>query len=71
MELMRIKMKNLLSENMLRFGTKNLSESDISTLNEAAAFDPWDGLSTRGYKFKSKADWEKFQTVPQFTIGRP
>ena len=64
-----IKLQDLLATNMRRFGTKNLNESDIATINEAAAFDPWGGLSTNGYKFKSEADWNKFQTVPQFTIA--
>ena len=30
-------MKNILRENMQRFGTKNLTESDIQRLNEVAA----------------------------------
>jgi hypothetical protein len=32
-------MKNILAENMQRFGTKNLSESDIEKLNEAYPYD--------------------------------
>lgn len=64
-------MKNPLSENMLRFGTKNLSESakqQLLRLTEApeaaGGYDPF--LSEGGYKipgalkFKSEADWKSF-----------
>ena len=33
-----IKLKNILTENMLRFGVKNLSESDVTRLTEADAY---------------------------------
>lgn len=64
-------MKNPLSENMLRFGTKNLSESakqQLLRLTEApeaaGGYDPF--LTIGGYKipgalkFKSEADWKSF-----------
>ena len=60
-----IKLKNILAENMLRFGVKNLSESDKQHLMEGPkAYDPWLELggvaNPKGLKFKSEDAYQKF-----------
>jgi hypothetical protein len=60
-----IKLKNILAENMLRFGVKNLSESDKQHLMEGPkAYDPWLELghvaNPQGLKFKSEDAYQKF-----------
>jgi hypothetical protein len=58
-------MKNTLAENMMRFGTKNLSEADLQNLTEADAPKPgyafpadtkFDGARKLGVKFKGRVE---------------
>ena len=57
-------MKNILAENMLRFGVKNLSESDITkiveTLSEApnTGYQPYADVNPNAWKWKDQASFE-------------
>lgn len=70
-------MKNILAENMLRFGVKNLKESDIKkieeSLNEAPAqgFQPFAALGTPTLTFKSEAIWDAIQNKPGYGATIP
>ena len=68
-----INLKQLLSENMVRFGTKNLSElQQSSLLNEAAVpYSPPqmnDTNAPKRLKFKSKDDYEKWRAPISLSI---
>jgi hypothetical protein len=55
-------MKNTLAENMLRFGTKNLSELAKQRLTEAATpVQPMKESNPTSYTFKDDASWQAFQ----------
>jgi len=68
-------MKNTLAENMLRFGVKNLSKSDVKKINESSllteGFKGQDGI-TYALNFKDQASFEKYYTeFPQVTAIKP
>lgn len=56
-------MKNTLAENMLRFGVKNLSESNIKKISEASLIEaptpyaPYADQTATGLTFKDEATW--------------
>lgn len=58
-------MKNILAENMLRFGVKNLKESDIKKIEEslteapAGPIQPLAEINPNSWKFKDQSAWEK------------
>ena len=58
-------MKNILAENMLRFGVKNLSKSDVKKINESSLltenFKGEDGIIYK-LDFKDQAAFEKYYT---------
>ena len=58
-------MKNILAENMLRFGVKNLSNSDVKKINESSLltenFKGEDGIIYK-LDFKDQAAFEKYYT---------
>jgi hypothetical protein len=58
-------MKNILAENMLRFGVKNLSNSDVKKINESSLltenFKGADGITYK-LDFKDQAAFEKYYT---------
>ena len=58
-------MKNILAENMLRFGVKNLSKSDVKKINESSLLtENFKGADGIIYKldFKDQAAFEKYYT---------
>ena len=58
-------MKNILAENMLRFGVKNLSKSDVKKINESSllteGFKGADGITYK-LNFKDQAAFDSFYT---------
>lgn len=60
-----IKLKNILAENMRRFGVKNLSESDIHKINEApgATFQPYGLGNPNSLAFKDEAAYKKATSI--------
>lgn len=68
-------MKNTLAENMLRFGVKNLSKSDVKKINESSllteGFKGQDGI-TYALNFKDQAAFDTYVTVfPQLSGATP
>jgi hypothetical protein len=69
-------MKNILAENMLRFGVKNLSESDITkieeTLSEApnAGFQPYADVNPNSWKWKDQASFENL-SITSYPVTLP
>ena len=67
-----IQMKNILAENMLRFGVKNLSKSDVKKINESSllteGFKGQDGI-TYALNFKDQAAFDKYYTEFPQTVG--
>ena len=68
-------MKNILAENMLRFGAKNLSKSDVKKINESSllteGFKGQDGI-TYALNFKDQASFEKYKSeFPQVAAIKP
>jgi len=65
-------MKNILAENMLRFGVKNLSKSDVKKINESSllteGFKGQDGI-TYALNFKDQAAFDKYYTEFPQTVG--
>ena len=68
-------MKNILAENMLRFGVKNLSKSDVKKINESSLLtENFKGADGIIYKldFKDQAAFEKYYTeFPQVAAIKP
>jgi hypothetical protein len=61
-------MKNILAENMLRFGTKNVSEADVKKkLTEATLKELDPGLANANKFFA--AEWAKNTSGPQFATA--
>ena len=68
-------MKNILAENMLRFGVKNLSKSDVKKINESSllteGFKGQDGI-TYALNFKDQAAFDTYVTnFPQAVGATP
>jgi hypothetical protein len=68
-------MKNILAENMLRFGVKNLSNSDVKKINESSllteGFKGQDGI-TYALNFKDQAAFDTYYTdFPQILGATP
>ena len=68
-------MKNILAENMLRFGAKNLSKSDVKKINESSllteGFKGQDGI-TYALNFKDQAAFDTYVTnFPQAVGATP
>ena len=65
-------MKNTLAENMLRFGVKNLSKSDVKKINESSllteGFKGLDGI-TYALNFKDQAAFDTYYTDFPQTVG--
>jgi hypothetical protein len=65
-------MKNTLAENMLRFGVKNLSNSDVKKINESSllteGFKGQDGI-TYALNFKDQAAFDTYYTDFPQTVG--
>ena len=62
-------MKNTLAENMLRFGVKNLSESDVKKIEEsllteapAGPVQPLAEINPNSWKFKDQSAWDKYSS---------
>jgi hypothetical protein len=70
-------MKNTLAENMLRFGVKNLSESDVKRIQEslteapAQGYQPFAELGTPTLTFKSEAIWQSLISKPDLGVVIP
>lgn len=65
-------MKNILAENMLRFGVKNLSKSDVKKINESSLLtEGFIGLDriTYALNFKDQAAFDKYYTEFPQTVG--
>lgn len=63
-------MKNTLAENMMRFGTKNLSESAKQRLMEAATpVQPMKAYNPASYTFKDDASWQAFQDQRNYKVS--
>lgn len=61
-------MKNILAENMIRFGTKNVSEADIKKRLTESTLKELDPLWTNASKFFA-AEWVKQANAPQFATA--
>lgn len=62
-------MKNTLAENMLRFGVKNLSESDVKKINKASLteapkpYAPFEAQTATGLTFKDQATFNSAAAI--------
>jgi hypothetical protein len=67
-------MKNTLAENMLRFGVKNLKESDvkkIGQLHEAAQpVQPYADINPNSWKLKDDAAWQAVTMPATYPVGK-
>ena len=69
-------MKNILAENMLRFGTKNISEADVKKRLTESTLEQLDPSWVNAQKYFASA-WSKNMTAPQFAtanliyVGQP
>lgn len=64
-------MKNILAENMLRFGVKNLKESDvkqISKLQEQTGIQPYAAINPKSWKIKDDASWNQVLTPSSYPV---
>jgi hypothetical protein len=68
-------MNNTLAENMLRFGVKNLKESDLKKISEAlltenpTPYAPYELATPTGLKFKDQNTWNTAESVSRRISG--
>ena len=61
-------MKNILAENMIRFGTKNISENDLKNILTESTLKDLDPLMANAQKYFA-ASWSKRVVGPQFSTA--
>lgn len=61
-------MKNTLAENMLRFGVKNLSESNLRKLQEQTGIQPFAAINTKSWKMKDEASEKAINTPSSYRV---